>query len=77
MGGHGRGIIARVDAVKRVAHDGLAQPARRVASSHALLHGGLEVARDMYLLSDLQKHAGHAGVLADRLGVGGGKLRVL
>ena len=31
----------------------------------------------MYLLSDLQKHAGHAGVLADRLGVGGGKLRVL
>ena len=66
---HGGRVVAGVDAAQRVFHDGFPKIPFRIASAHALVDRGAEIARDMHVLSDLQKHAAHAGVLTDGDGV--------
>ena len=63
---NGRGVVAGVAPADGVADDALAQKAVGVAPANALVHRFPQVAAGKVdVLSDLQKHAGHAGVLTD------------
>ena len=62
---HGGGVVAGVDTVQRIAHHALAQIAFAVALADTFVDGILNIAVDMDFLTDLQEHAGNAGILAD------------
>ena len=62
---HGGGVVPSVHPVQGVGYHRLAQIALGVSPAHPLVHRLPEVSGDVHVLSHLQKHAGHARVLAD------------
>ena len=60
-----RCIIAGVAPANGIQYNAFAQKSFGVSFSHSRVNGGLKIAFDVYVLSDLTKNAGHAGVLAN------------
>ena len=63
---HGRCVVSCVSSSYRIPDDGFSQEAFFIAAPYALVHRLRKAAaRQMHVLADLQKHAGHPGILAD------------
>ena len=63
---HGRRIVAGVDAVKRIAYDGLAEITVTVSLTDAFVDGFFNRAFDVDFLTNVDEHARHARILTDR-----------